>query len=230
MSPLFLLVTSSGPAADHQGDMLGLYRKTEKIKEGRSVYMQEHDSKYGDSPRRQLFSHKRVWVMTLDGNEHLRAATPSESPTSAKWQYIVDYKLMIYIDDPALTVICLSEKPSSECEVTISLSQDIVTDILKPAVAGVYRADGSYHQGRPVLQHPGGLFTLSVYVLGHWEVQSGVGGVGHLWGGSAKSQCPADPRAARHEREGQTNWRYYSKRTGWTESQGISVKCNKCIK
>ena len=35
-------------------------------------------------------------------------------------------------------------------------------DIKKPSVAGLYRADGSYFHGRPVLQHEGGHFTLSV--------------------------------------------------------------------
>ena len=36
-TPPFLLVTSNGPAADHQGIMLGLYRRTEEISDGRSV-------------------------------------------------------------------------------------------------------------------------------------------------------------------------------------------------
>ena len=41
----FLLITSTGPAADHMCDTFGLYRKTEEMKEGRNVYKQEHDSK-----------------------------------------------------------------------------------------------------------------------------------------------------------------------------------------
>ena len=155
-TPLYFLITSSasGPTADHQGGMFGLYRMTEQMTDGLNVYMQEHDTKYGGIPCK-LYSSKGVWVVTCDGKELLRAATPSESPTSVKWQY---YDYNTWRDDPALAVTGLSEKPS-ECEVTISLRQDIVRDIKDPGVAGVYRATGSYCRGRPVLQHSGGLFT-----------------------------------------------------------------------
>ena len=104
----------------------------------------------------------------------------------------------------------LSEKPS-ECEVTISLSQDIVRNIMDPGegVAGVYRAEGSYRRGRPVLQHSGGLFTLSL--RGGWSVEESpysYSGLLYLYSGSAPSMCPADPRAARNKSEGLTHWRY----------------------
>ena len=89
-TPTFFLITSSGPAADHRGHVLGLYRRTEQMTEGRSVYMQEHDSKYEGSPFK-LFSDKGVWVMTENGYECFRAAAPSESPTSVKWQYQYKY-------------------------------------------------------------------------------------------------------------------------------------------
>jgi len=190
--------------------------------DGRSVYKQEHDSKYGNTDSRcKLSSQEGVWRVTFLNTEYLRAATPSESPTSVKWQYR-DYP---WGDDLALTVTGLSVKPSSACEVTISLSQDIERDIRDPGVAGVYTATGSYLWGRPVLQHSGGLYTLSVYEYdGCWWVGSG------LYSGSAPSQCPADPRAARNERLGETHWRYRSKQSGnFTESRGISVKCDKCI-
>ena len=219
-TPTFFLITSSGPAADYQGGMFRLYRKNN----GRSVYMQEHDAKYGGSPCK-LYSSKGLWVVTRHGNEYLRAATPSDGPTSVKWQF-KDWNKNTWRDDPALTVTGLNEKPS-ECEVTISLSQDIESDIREPGVAGVYRATGSYRHGRPVLQHSGGLFTLSVN-YDCWVVESGVGD-GYLRSGSAPSQCPADPRAARNERWGAAHWRYRSKRGEYTESSGIIVKCDKCI-
>ena len=79
----------------------------------------------------------------------------------------------------------------------------------EPGVEGVYKADGSYYLGRPVLQHEEGHFTA--YARGgFWIVSSGVGGTGYLVSGSAPSQCPADPRAARNER--QTHWEYW-----WSE-------------
>ena len=83
MYPTFFLITSSGPAADHQCDMLGLYRRTEQMTEGSRVYMREQDTKYGASERK-LFSDQGVWSISFGGMV-LRAATPSESPTSVKW-------------------------------------------------------------------------------------------------------------------------------------------------
>ena len=63
-----------------------MYRKTEQMTEGRSLYIQLHDSKYDGSPCK-LSSNKGFWVVTDTCHEHLRAATPSESPSSVKWQY-----------------------------------------------------------------------------------------------------------------------------------------------
>ena len=77
----FLLISSSGPAADLSSDMFGLYRKTEKMREGRSVYTQEHDAKYRGGTCK-LFSDKGVWSITYAGDVYLRATTRSESPSS----------------------------------------------------------------------------------------------------------------------------------------------------
>ena len=99
--------------------------------------------------------------------------------------------------------------------------------IYEPGVGGVYKADGSYFRGRPVLQQEGGHFTLHV-LEGCWWVRAGVGGADYLQSGSAPSMCPADPRAARSERWGLTQWRYWSKRGGgWRVSGYISVTCKK---
>ena len=231
--PPFLLFSSSGPASDLHGGMLGLYRKTGEKSERRSVYKQDHEVNY---EAKILLSYKGVWSVMMHtdafGNtEYLRAAKPSKSPSqTVKWQYR-DYP---WGDDLALTVTGLNEKPSCECEVTISLSQDVERYIMEPGVAGVYTADGSYWNGRPVLQHSGGRFTL--LVLGScWSVEvrsgwSAVGGGDILCSGSVPSQCPADPRAARDEKQEETHWKYWIKLNhGWAESRGISVKCNKCI-
>ena len=105
-------------------------------------------------------------------------------------------------------VTSLSEKPH-DCEVTISLSEDIKRDIMKPGAEGLYRADGSYYRGRPVLQHEGGRFTLSVGNIKCWKVYTGVVGAGYFKSRTAPSQCPGDPWAARNERLGRTHWRYW---------------------
>ncbi len=221
--PPFLLISSSGPAADHQSGVFGLYEKTEEMREGRSVYTQMHDTKYGDNYL-ELFSNNRVWNIAARATVFLRATTLSDSPTSVTWQYKELHKT--WLDDPALTVTSLNEKPSCDCEVTISLSEDISWDIEEPGVVGLYKADGSYHRGRPVLQHQEDLFTLSV-LRGYWLVSDGVDGASFLYSGSAPSQCPADPRAARNKRRGETHWGCWNKQRQWLESRGISVKCKK---
>ena len=111
--------------------------------------------------------------------------------------------------------------------------KDIVGDIKDPGMEGVYTANSSYRLGRPVLQHSGVRFTLSVEArrMGvAWYVSSGV--CWYLHCGLAPSMCPADPRAARNERLGEEHWslRYYSKKRGWDycrPCRGTSLKCNK---
>ena len=50
-SPPFLMISSPGPAADYRSQMFGVYRLSEEMREGRSVYIQEHDNTmYGGSP------------------------------------------------------------------------------------------------------------------------------------------------------------------------------------
>ena len=78
-------------------------------------------------------------------------------------------------------------------------------------------------------QHSGGGFTLSAG-NGSWTVASDEGGEEYLYSGSTPSMCPADPRAAiageGRGREGQTSWSYGFNST---ESEGIRLKCNKCV-
>ena len=211
-----------------------MFRKTEELREGRSVYTLMHDSKYSKGRTSKLFSDQGVWSIDEDyyGNVLLRAATPSESPTSVTWQYKEHPTIDKCHEDPALTVTSLSEKPS-DCEVTISLSQDVKSDISEPGVEGLYKADGSYYKGRPVLKHQGqgGLLTLYMDGGGWWSVSPGVGYGVYLCSGSAPSQCPADPRAARNDMRGRTHWEYTNKQyrnNRWsTESSGVTIRCAK---
>ena len=232
--PPFLIISSSGPAADCQSDMFGLYKRTWERSEGRSVYIQEHSTEYGDNPGK-LISVQGTWRIVSFSTVWLRAATPSESPTSVKWEYEADKNKATWREDAALTVTSFIERPNCECEVTISLSEDIKSNIMEPgaSVAGLYRENGSYCRGRPVLQ--AGRFTLHVKysktqwdgvlsATGCWVVSSGAT-IGHkyLMSRTAPSQCPADPRAARLL--GTTHWIYWNKQNTWSQSSGITVKC-----
>ena len=190
----------------------------------------------------KLYSDQGVWKVAYDGDECLRATSPSQTPTTVNLLQVVslsqlgglrltfqyyDWYKKTWLDDPVLTVIGLSERPSIECEVRISLSEDITRDMEEQGVAGVYRADGTYYWGRPVFRHSGGEFTLSVWGVGCWEVTSGDGGSMYLWSTLSPSMCPADPRVAKHERRGRTHWIYKSKQGEHIESGDISVTCNK---
>ena len=215
--PNFILISSRGPAAENHADKMGLYRLSDEMRDGRSVYIQEQDNEYDDSPC-ELFSVKGGWVVTWLGNLYMIATSPSKSPTSVNWQYF-QWDDNTWQDDQRLIVAGHSEKPSG-CEVTISLREDIASDIVEPGVAGVYTADGSYHRGRPVLRHSGGLYTLCVWD-GVWEVSSGVGGEAYIWGGVASDLFPADTK--------KRDWEYDSLQGYIIKSNGISVSCNaKC--
>ena len=157
----YLLISYTGvtasayPQRKSDMDMFGLYHKTEEMRDGRSVYIQEHDEQYGGSPCK-LFRDQGVWWIKYRGDLRLRTATHSESsPTSVKWQY-EDYDGKWH--DLELIVTSLSEKPS-ECEITINLSQDVARIIKEPGVAGVYRALSSYCrvQGKASTAAHGGL-------------------------------------------------------------------------
>ena len=247
-SPRCILISSTGPAADLHSDKLGVYLKTPQMTEGRHVYKQQDWNRSEGRRKYKLFSDKGVWVVSenyyedLEGVLDLKAVAPSELPTTVKWQCIGDYDN--WHDDPAMTVTGLNEEPRFECEVTISLSEEISQDIKDPAVAGEYRALGSYTRGRPVLVK--GPYLLKIQG-GCWGVLSCENGEWCLWSRSAPSMCPADPRAMRGKDEGTgtTHWDYSSKRGAWANTsgterirgesakadrrRGISVTCNKCI-
>ena len=270
-NPPFLMISSSGPADYHHSNLFGLYRKTEKMSEGRSVYVQEHDPQQKgidnvfselslDSPKEvELFSDNGVWVIKnyridCDG-ALLRTATSSQSPASVKWQYMeTRYGKVAWEDDQELTVTSLDEKQPSECEVTISLSEDIISEFTDPRVAGVYRADGSYLWGRPVLKHSEGGFTLqtsSEKPYGHimwsgqpkmflddvsWKLIDDEGEPFFVLSGSAPSLCPADPRSRTNGQRYNLYTPKLKKELGiWTmvgpvrsqESSGITLKCSK---
>ena len=221
--PPFLLLNSSGFAADHQSALLGLYRKAE----GRSEYIQENDSKYGNSNSETILSiSQRIWSIKNEfGQVCLQASTPSDSPLSVKWQCQDDD--YAWRDDPALKVTGLDERPKCECQITLSLSEKVAKDMEQPGVTGVFQSNGSYYLGRPVLRHSRGQFTLNVGD-GCWRVASGVRGQEHLRSYTVPSPCPADPRAARNDWQDLENWRYYSRQQReLTGSPAIGLKCNK---
>ena len=198
---------------------------------GHSVYIQEEtkETKY-HIPFNKMSRVQEVWTITYNDVGYLRATTPSESPITVQWQFVNQNSRFIneeaWCDDPALTVTSLPEQPICECEITISLSENVKRDIQEPGVVGEYRKLGTYRSGRPVLQHTEGRTKLYVG-CSRWVLGSNDLGEEYLLSGSVPSQCPADPRAARNELKGLTHWRYKINQRGYTESRTISIECKK---
>ena len=225
----FFLISSTGAAADHRCNALGHYRRCGQSEDGRSVNIQEEDEKPEiEGCNRFLFHFEGVWVVASMQSMHLKAATPSESPSSVKWQYY-DQDLNLWKDDQTLTVTSLSERPTCDCEVTIRLSANIARDIGDPGVSGVYRPTGTYFEGRPVMKQYEGLFLLYVY-CGRWRLGTSFGNGEHLCSRTVPSSCPADPRAAIDQTRGLKYWGLMTKRSGgWIKLNefGLSVTCSK---
>ena len=218
----FLLISSTGAAADRPCGSLGLYRQSEVE---RNVYFQEEEEEEDpDAWYYKLFYDQGVWVVICQKESmYLRAATPSESPTSVKWQYY-DRDQNLWQDDQTLRVTRLNEKPTCECEVTIRLSALASIDIKDPGVSGEYRPTGTYLGGRPVMKHSKGPFML--YVSGgRWRVKDSNGNEGeYLCSRTVPSSCPADPRAAIDETRGFKYWGYMSRRgRGTVDELGVRV-------
>ena len=159
---------------------------------------------------------------------NLRATTPSQSPASVKWQFY-DRDQQLWKDDQTLIVTSLSERPTCECEITINLSANVTNDIRDPGVAGVYRPDGTYFEGRPVMRHTEGHFVLYVY-WGRWRVGTSFRNGEYLCSRTVPSSCPADPRAAIDQSRGLHHWGYMTEQNGgWIRINGfgVSVTCRK---
>ena len=61
-----------------------------------------------------------------------------------------------------ITLTGISKRPTCKCEVRIELSEDVRSNIVEPGVEGLYRPDGTFCYGRPVLRHSERQFMLSV--------------------------------------------------------------------
>ena len=219
--PNFFLLSSSGlgDAEGHECGMIGLYRKTEEKIEGHSVYIQDQEGLEGYKYLYKMFCDLGVWVVmsSWNGNVLLKASTPSQRPTSVKWQYY-DLEYNLWQNDSTLTVTSHNERPRCECVVTICLRgynyQDIMVDIDR-AWSGVYRPNGRYSEGRPIFRNTdkGGGFVLFMYD-GRWRVSTDSGAV-HLCSRLSLSMCPASREPA--------DWTYCN---GIQLGEEIIVTCN----
>ena len=75
-APNFIMISPPAPAADNHADMMGVYRRSDEMRDGRSVYIQEQDDKYEDSPC-ELVSVKGGWLVKWLGNLYMFVPTVS---------------------------------------------------------------------------------------------------------------------------------------------------------
>ena len=152
--PRYLLLSSTGGAAERWSSKLGLYTLDTRCP-GPRVYTQAEDVQPGH--QHQLRCEAGVWGVTSSADTsypYLRTKTRDTSATSSPtnsqgWQYWVDYG--VYRDDALLTAVALTQPPPA-CSLTLGCVSP-PRDLAHPEVVGEYRDTGQHHLGRSLLSH-----------------------------------------------------------------------------
>ena len=244
----YICITSTGPTADLNSDVLGLYALSGTRHGGKPVY-QQMDTEIDGSGGFKIWygSMNQIWTVgKIDSNQpQLLAKTTTSNPTTAAWQF-KDYdhyhQYWFYRDDVALTVTAMVQLPPA-CSVIISCasSRSLPRGKFHPEVLGEYAATARYQKGRVVYKHVDQELYLAVGSgpggAGCWTVQKEVGRVCGdctlLHSQTAPTLCPAHPRAARTDRwGGKKYWRWRnmfiavdSKKKAVGFSGRVVVKC-----
>ncbi len=208
-----LLVTSSGPAAEYAGALLGIYK--EAGTHNNCPYYKQVDIERTDGQKYVIYLCKEGgWAMGpgLDSTINLKNSSKAGSIPLTGWtcfaggKYRDDYQLRIDYDQP---LAC--------GEITITASG--VATVKQPECVGVYEPTQMFSAGRRVFKHP----TQELYLLVKhgsttWGVHDSVKSKGaRMISGGAPSMCPADPRA-------RTSWQY-TDGAEWKHVD-ITVKCS----
>ena len=141
-TPRYLLLTSTGGAAERWSSKLGLYT-LDTVCPGpgvQAVYTQVEDVQPGH--QHQLRCDAGVWGVTSSADTsypYLRTKTRDTSATSSptnsqRWQYWVDYG--VYRDDALLTAVALTQPPPA-CSLTLGCVSP-PRDLAHPGLVGEY--------------------------------------------------------------------------------------------
>ena len=242
----YLCITSTGPTADLNSDVLGIYALSGTRHGGKPVY-QQMDTEIGGSGGFKIWygSMNQIWTVgKIDSNQpQLLAKTTTSNPTTAAWQF-KDYDSYHHNyfsrDDVTLTIAAMVQLPPA-CSVIISCasSRSLPRGKFRPEVLCEYAATARYQKGRVVYKHLNQELYLAVGSgpggAGCWTVQKEVGRGGSvlLFSQAAPTLCPAHPRAARTDRwGGKKHWRWRnmfiavdSKKKAVGFSGRVVVKC-----
>ena len=224
-----LLVTSSGPSAENQGDMLGIYKKAGT--HNNCPYYRQEDTEMSDGEEEVIYrSNEGGWVIGpgLDGIRHLKNASKTESVPLTGWTC---WDSVSQKDRYDQYLRIFPDQPPACGEITIS---DSVNKTISDWYAGqskclgVYMPTQMFSAGRRVFKHQ----TQERYLLVppgkvYWRVTESVESEGGwMRSGCAPSMCPADPRAKTNERQGWTSWLYGKGKEGGWRHGDITVKCS----
>ena len=222
----YLFVTSSGPTAEWQGFMLGVYKKGGT--HNGCPYYKQLDTERRDGEEHVIYRSKRKegekeWTFGrgLDGMFNIKNdVSKTDSVPLTGWTCFVEDK---FRDDPYLRIS--PDQPTACGEITISASGDAAA--YQQWCVGVYTPTQRFSAGRQVFKHKAyELYLLVPLDVVTWSVQDSVEMKGgRMQSGCAPSLCPADPRARTSERVGYTSWIY-----GWYNGEArhgdITVKCS----
>ena len=222
-----LLVTSSGPTAEHQGGYIGVYREDGTY--NNFPYYKQEDTERSDDKEFLIYRRRKGgWAIGTGLDEtiiKLKNASETESVPLTGWTCNVgDGK---FRNDPHLRIS--PDQPSACGEITITASGGAAAK--QPECIGVYTLTPKLSAGRRVFKHQ----TQQRYLLvrpGYvqWGVSESVeSDEGRMRSSCAPSMCPADQRALTSERFGWTSWQYKHLRLfasdKWKHGD-ITVKCS----
>ena len=217
-----ILVTSAGPSAEHQGDMLGLYKDAGT--HNNCHYYKQVDTERTDRKEPVIYRSKEGeggWVIGpgLDGATRLKNESNTESVPLSGWSCRTSYD----IDDPYLRIT--PDLPPACGEITITASGDAA--VKQPTCVGVYTPTLMFSAGRRVFKHQ----TQERYLLvppgyDEWGVRERVETEGaKIASCCAPSMCPADPRAGSSRPLDRTSWVFKDQTGDWIQGN-IKVKCS----
>jgi len=219
-SPCTIVLSSDGPAAEYNGDTLGVYDLLPGHFRGCPVYRQRHT--VGGDVYYLYREADKDWKSgdELGGNiGHLlnQARLDNCALPSTGWQYAGNGPWQP-------TSLTISTALPSICSSVIITGNSKVTK-LWPTSLGTFTLTSDWSAGRPVYKHQtSGRVLLVKFGIVQWTVQTTVeSSVASITSGSVPSLNPADRRAAVSARFGRTNWVYWDGE--WKQDGGITVKC-----
>ena len=212
-----LTLTSEGPAAEYRGGRLGVFDLLPELTNQAPAYKQRH-TVAGEGNYIYKAGNGNWYVSSVLGQNGggLRNQSASNQVPTYGWQCWNDKTWQP-------TFLSISTSPPSLCS-TITIEAEDKVAKRYPASLGTFTATQDWSAGRQVFRNTnsGELLCVKPGTV-NWRVRPTPESVASIQSGCAPSLCPADKRAARSERRGQTSWAYFD---NVLKYGGILVKCD----